>query len=128
MKQQENPVSLFFRAKLQSLLDEKGVSQRQLALATGVSQQTVNNYLRGVTKLPGAEELLALSRYFGLPMEHFLTSSEEDASNLRGKKMSAPPRSIPALEVQRVAERMLRQAESLLEEAERLKKFSADNI
>lgn len=126
MTQQENPVSLFFRAKLQSLLDEKGVSQRQLALATGVSQQTVNNYLRGVTKLPGAEELLSLSRYFGIPMEQFLTAPIEDTSNLRGKKLSASPRSIPALEVQRAAERMRRQAESLLEEAERLKKFSAD--
>ena len=125
MSQQENPVSLFFRAKLQSLLDEKGVSQRQLALATGVSQQTVNNYLRGVTKLPGAEELLSLSRYFGIPMEHFLTTPIEDTSNLRGKKLSASPRSIPALEVQRAAERMRRQAENLLEEAERLKKISS---
>ena len=59
-------------------------------------------------------------------MEQFLTAPIENTSNLRGKKLSASPRSIPALEVQRAAERMRRQAESLLEEAERLKKFSAD--
>ena len=123
MLQEENSVSLLFRSRLQVLLEERGVSQRQLALSTGVSQQTINNYMRGVTKLPGAEELLALSRYFGVPMEHFLTDDTKAGMTGSEAKPAVAPRSVPASEVRLAAKRMHRQIEELRVEADRLERL-----
>ncbi len=125
--QEENPVSLLFRARLQSLLAERDLSQRQLALATGVSQQTINNYLRGVTKLPGAEELLALSRFFGVPMEHFVTDNENVDLKSSSKPTSKSLRPVAAAEVRRSAERLRRQADELRAEADRLGQLGGDD-
>lgn len=122
MPQQENPFSLLFRSRLQGLLEERGVTQRQLALATGVSQQTINNYMRGVTKLPGAEELLALSQFFGVTMEYFLTDDTKPNS-ARSRTKFTDARSISTSEVQAVTNRMLRQIEELRGEVERLERF-----
>ncbi len=99
---------------------ERDLSQRQLALGTGVSQQTINNYLRGVTKLPGAEELLALSRYFGVPMEYFVSDGEKTGPETSKKSASKSPPPVSAVEVRRSAERLRRQAEQLRGEADRL--------
>ena len=123
--QAENPVSLYFRSRLQALLAERGVSQRQLALDTGVSQQTINNYVRGVTKLPGAEELLALARYFGVAMET-LISEEPSRSGSGTSDDGATPLASPmvsAAEVRRAAGRLIQAAENLRVEAERLAKL-----
>ena len=122
--QEKNQISSLFRARLQALLSERGISQRQVALATGLSQQTVNNYLRAVSKLPGAHELLVLSRYFGVSMEYFVVGDEETRSGPAGKKSPELPPVVPASEVRRAAERMDGYAEELRAEAKRLKKLS----
>ena len=109
------------------MLLERGVSQRQVALATGLSQQTVNNYLRAVSKLPGAHELLALSRYFGVPMEYFVDDNEGKDPRRAEKKIPKTPPVVSASEVCRAAERMDRYAEELRAEAERLKKLSGNS-
>lgn len=114
--------SLHFRARLQALLAERGVSQRQLAIDTGLSQQAVNKYVRGVTKLPGAEELLALARYFGVPMESFLS-----ATLSTGDEASPAPSSAPMTEVRREAERIRLAAEELRAASERLKRLGGDD-
>ena len=125
--QEKNQVSSLFRARLQTLLSERGVSQRQVALATGLSQQTVNNYLRAVSKLPGAHELLVLSRYFGVSMEYFVVGDEGPHSDSTGKKPPKLPPVVPASEVRKAAERMDRCAEELRAEAERLKKLGGNS-
>ena len=125
--QEKNQISSLFRTRLQTLLSERGVSQRQVALATGLSQQTVNNYLRAVSKLPGAHELLALSRYFGVSMEYFVDDSEGKDSRPAAKKTPHLPPAVPASEVRRAAERMDRYSEELRVEAERLKKLSGNS-
>ena len=80
--------------------------------------------MRAVSKLPGAHELLVLSRYFGVSMEYFVVSDEGPHSDSTGKKQSKSPSVVPASEVRRAAERMDRCAEELRAEAERLKKLS----
>ena len=124
--QEKNQISSLFRARLQTLLSSRGVSQRQVALATGLSQQTVNNYLRAVSKLPGAHELLALSRYFGVSMEYFVDDNENAHSGSAENKVSKLPPVVPASEVRRAAERMDRYAEELHTEAERLKRLTGN--
>lgn len=120
--QDKNQISSLFRARLQTLLSERSVSQRQVALATGLSQQTINNYLRAVSKLPGAHELLVLSRYFGVPMEYFVTDENNQGHKPDGKLRSATS-STPSTDVRRAAERMHRHAKAILEDAEHLKKL-----
>ena len=95
-------------------------------MATGLSQQTVNNYLRAVSKLPGAHELLVLSRYFGVPMEYFVTDEEKDHAGSAADRPVKTPRLLPASEVLRAGERMQRCAEELRLEAERLKKLGGE--
>lgn len=111
-----NSISVYFRARIQFLLSERGISQRQLALATGISQQSVNNYVRGVTQLPGAEELLALARYFAVPMESLLCDGATGATDV------APPLSptVPVATVRRAVGRMRRMSKELTAEADRL--------
>ena len=121
--QEKNQISLLFRSRLQALLSERGVSQRQVALATGLSQQTVNNYLRAVSKLPGAHELLVLSQYFNVPMEYFVTSDDRGSSSTAEGPPSKSPHTVPATEVRRAAERMRRYAEEMSAEADRLKRL-----
>lgn len=121
--QPDYPLQLIFRTRLQSLLQQHGLSQRQLALAIHVRPQSVNNYLRGVTRLPGAQELLALARFFGVPMEHFLTDrpGEMSASGDGNQPGALPgPPVFPAAAVRRAGEQMRRCAEELRREAQRL--------
>ena len=125
--QEKNQSSLLFRARLQTLLSERGVSQRQVALATGLSQQAVNNYLRAVSKLPGAHELLVLSRYFGVSMEYFVADNEGRPPSSTEKKLPKSPPVVLASEVRRAAERMDRYADELRLEAERLKKLAGNS-
>ena len=54
------------------MLGRDGLTQQQLAAATGLSQSTISHYLRGTRALPRAEELFALSRHFAVTMEWLL--------------------------------------------------------
>ena len=56
---------VFFRKK-------QGLSQIELAEALEVSRQTVSKWETGVA-LPSAENLLALSRLYGVPVDELLT-------------------------------------------------------
>ena len=79
--------------------------------------------MRGVTKLPGAEELLALSRYFAVPMEHFLIDDGKVGKARAEAKTTVALRCVPAAEVRSAAKRMQRQIEELRTEAERLERL-----
>ena len=59
---------VFFRKK-------QGLSQIELAEALEVSRQTVSKWETGVA-LPSAENLLALSRLYGVPVDDLLNSAE----------------------------------------------------
>lgn len=65
-----------FRERLAVALKDRGVTQQQLAEATGVSQAAISNYLRGVRTMPGVEELVSLSSYFQVSLEWLLGLTE----------------------------------------------------
>lgn len=54
--------------KLTALRKKKGLSQLELAEALGVSRQAVSRWEVGVSA-PGIENLLALSRLYGVPLD-----------------------------------------------------------
>ena len=57
--------------KLTALRKEKGLSQLELAEALGVSRQAVSRWEVGASA-PGTENLLALSRLYGVPLDELV--------------------------------------------------------
>ena len=80
-----------------------------------------------MSKLPGAHELLVLSRYFGVSMEYFVADNEVRPPSSTEKKLPKSPPVVLASEVRRAAERMDRYADELRLEAERLKKLAGNS-
>lgn len=65
---------LNFSQRFCDLLKSSGMSQKQLAVALGVSEASVVNYKRG--QLPKAEELLRMAQFFDVSMEYLLTGDD----------------------------------------------------
>ena len=116
--QGENTRSLFFRERLANLLAERGISQRQLAEATKLTPQSISNYIRGTRNLPAAEELYALSKYFGLTMESFLGADSTKAAGKTVSQVIATP--LTPTKLRRIANRLDRIAEELKSQAKEL--------
>ncbi len=113
---------MFFRARLGTLLAERGISQRQLAAATKLTPQSVSNYVRGTRSLPGAEELYALAKYFGVSMESLLGPNDAQQTAEDVKKVACMPPSKSAL--RRIAKQMERASEELKSQAKKLNELA----
>ncbi len=61
--------NLLFSQRLRKLMDDRGLKNLALAKAVNVSHVAIGNYRRG--QLPKSEHLIALSRFFGVPMDFF---------------------------------------------------------
>lgn len=86
-----NRTETIFSKKLTSLLNEKGISQEQLAQKIGVSRQTVNYYVNGRT-LPTSEVLMRIAEYFNVTVESMLSMpNEKDEDNQMKVKVSQMP-------------------------------------
>ena len=59
------------------LRQEQGLSQSGLAEALGVSRQAVSRWETGAA-MPSAENLLCLSRLYGVPMDELIRGEEAD--------------------------------------------------
>lgn len=118
MTQEKNKRSLFFRARLHALLTERGISQRELATATGLTPQSVSNYIRGTRSLPGAEELYVLAKYFNVTMESFLDDGDPPATKEQKKPVPS------AVKLREMAKRMEQVSAELKTQAGELKKLA----
>ena len=107
-----------FRERLTALLAREGLTQQQLAAATGLSQSTISHYLRGTRALPRAEELLALSRHFGVSMEWLLGADEESVQ----KSPAVAVKDAPIVE----GSTLLQVADALHEQVKRLRQLAGD--
>lgn len=61
-----------------------GINKRQLAIEVGVTPAAMGRYVEG--RVPRADELLRISRFFKVPMERLLTGDaahDSDSSVLR---------------------------------------------
>lgn len=68
-------------AKIQKLLDERNMSQYQLAKETGIAQSSLSDWKLGKSK-PKTDKLQILANYFNVPIEYFLEEQEANhASN-----------------------------------------------
>lgn len=82
---------------LQHYRKQQGLSQIDLADALGVSRQTVSKWETGAA-LPSAENLLALSKLYGVPVDALLNGTKDGAApeSLPLPEAAAPPPERPA--------------------------------
>lgn len=57
--------------RIKDLMDERGLNQRALEQAIGISNQAISFWLAGKRK-PGAEAIIALARYFQCSADYIL--------------------------------------------------------
>jgi transcriptional regulator with XRE-family HTH domain len=63
-----------FASRLSKLMEDHEVSQAELASATGLAQQTISRYLRGLNE-PRLADLAAICVFFNVSPEAFLDST-----------------------------------------------------
>lgn len=65
-----------FNIRLENLIEERNIKQKQLALDLHIAPSTVNGYVSG-TRQPGFDMLIRLSRYFDVSTDYLLGVSPE---------------------------------------------------
>ena len=69
--------------KYVALRDEKGVTDYRVAMETGVTKSTFTDWKSG-RSVPKLDKLLAIAKYFGVPVEYF---AEEESTGKRGVRV-----------------------------------------
>ena len=58
--------------KFQKLLDERGVTAYKVSKETGIATATLTEWKNG-TYTPKVDKLMLIAKYFGVPIEFFLS-------------------------------------------------------
>lgn len=66
-----------FAKRLQQLMDSRGMSRRDLSIATNIPIPTLHRYLHGARKSQQLEYVITLADYFGVSVDWILGLSEE---------------------------------------------------
>lgn len=74
--------------KLKNLRREKNISQEEFSKATGWSRQTISNWESG-KNVPGKENLVRISEYFGVSQEYFYSPFMEESAAAEGERRYA---------------------------------------
>jgi transcriptional regulator with XRE-family HTH domain len=76
---------MYFAENLKELLDSKDIEVKELAYGTGISKNTIDNYLSGQKSLPNAENAVKIAKYLGTTVEYLVTgiiSKNSDSEDL----------------------------------------------
>ncbi|MBP3367246.1 MAG: helix-turn-helix transcriptional regulator [Treponema sp.] len=71
-----------FAENLKELLDEKDIMVKELSAGTGISKNTLENYLSGQKSIPNAENAVKIAQFMGTTVEFLVT----------GESKSRPPK------------------------------------
>ena len=82
----ETPVAMTARFRLAELLEESGLSQRELASRAGVSPTTVNRMASNLTAQVALETLDALSRELGKELGREVAPGDLIERERKGKR------------------------------------------
>lgn len=66
-----------FASNLRELLDFHDIELKELAKGTGISKNTLDNYLSGQKSLPNAENAVKIAQYIGTTVEYLVTGKHE---------------------------------------------------
>lgn len=66
-----------FSENLRELLDYKDIELKELSAGTGISKNTLDNYLSGQKSLPNVENGVKIARFLGVSVEYLVCGSDE---------------------------------------------------
>ena len=76
------------RRNIRALLQQRGLTQNQMAVDSGAGQSWVNRYMNGVIQKPNQEKIAQIAAYFRVPIQDLLTADlatpETDRSSASG--------------------------------------------
>lgn len=77
----ENEGSVIFVANLRRLIEERDITQTELAEAIGVTQGMVSNWLRG-TNYPRIQTMQKIANYFNIPVTSLTSRSSQNPDDI----------------------------------------------
>ena len=75
-----------FAENLKEMLECKDIVIKELAYGTGISKNTIDNYLSGQKSIPNAENAVKIAKYLGTTVEYLVTGTILD--NLQSQDIS----------------------------------------
>jgi transcriptional regulator with XRE-family HTH domain len=85
--QEKTSTNVHFGAALTRVLDKKALNDAQLARAVGCTPTAIGNYKNG--RVPRAEELYRIARFFSVSMESLLTGTAQPSADDGSWKLRA---------------------------------------
>ena len=70
-----------FAENLRDILDYKGIELKELSQGTGISKNTLDNYLSGQKSLPNIENGLKIARFLGVSVEELVEGKNQAHEN-----------------------------------------------
>lgn len=67
-----------FAENLKELLELKDIEIKELANGTGISKNTIDNYLSGQKSIPNAENAVKIAKYLGTTVEFLVTGNIQE--------------------------------------------------
>ena len=67
-----------FAENLKELLELKDIEIKELANGTGISKNTIDNYLSGQKSIPNAENAVKIEKYLGTTVEFLVTGNIQE--------------------------------------------------
>jgi len=67
-----------FRDNLRETLDFLGMEQKELALKTGLSLKTIENYVKKESSMPSADRAVLIAQALGVSVEYLVTGKKSD--------------------------------------------------
>lgn len=77
-KKQGDKYNAPFATTLRQLIEERNVTQGDIAAVTGVTRQTVSQYCNGISE-PGYDTLIKIANYFDVSIDYLLRLSDDPA-------------------------------------------------
>lgn len=77
-----------FASNLRQLLNEQDIELKELSAKTGISKNTLDNYLSGQKSIPNAENAVKIAQVLGVSVE-YLVSGESAKSTSQAEKYPA---------------------------------------
>ena len=70
-----------FSENLRNILDIKEIQIKELASGTGISKNTLDNYLSGQKSLPNVENAIKIAQFLGVSVEYLTLGEIENSSD-----------------------------------------------
>ena len=70
-----------FSENLRDLLDIKEIQIKELSVGTGISKNTLDNYLSGQKSLPNVENAIKIAQFLGVSVEYLTLGEIENSSD-----------------------------------------------